>query len=359
MPEYQAYTCDSVGNVYDRIPFSGFSHSTLLSAGDSGSSITVPLDGTFTKTEMRNHFRPWSRIIAIENNRKIEYLGYITAPPTYRRGSNVLDIRLSDAWAMLNRRGAWDHNATNVEEWQQDVSGSLAYQGAMAILRGRTAPAPPSADLPITLPGGYPGASVDRTYYGYHFETVSDVLSDLGDEGLDVLLKPRWATLDSQIDWLYQAGPAWSSGTSYEFFVTAEQSGISAFSESGDALRVTNNAYRVGEGSEVDMLVRSNRNLDSLYPLLDRVEMSKNVSKAAQLNAMSAQDLVLFEHPTYQQEFVVSGDHAIAAGDSVRLHFDGDPWMADGWHERRVVKTAKSVPGPNFKTITVQPTGGA
>lgn len=358
MAEYQAYTCDSVGNVYDRIPFSSASYSTLLSSGDSGSSITVPLDGTFTKSEMRNHFRPWSRIIAIENNLKIEYMGYIVAPPTYRRGSHSLDFRLQDVWTLLGRRGAWNHNAPNVEKWSESVTGSLAYQAATAILRGRTMTGSPSADLPVTLPGGYPGPSVTRTYFGYHQEKVSDVLSDLMAEGLDVLFQPRWAT-DAQVDWYFHSGAKWSSGVSHEFFVTAEQAGVAAFSESGDALRVTNNAYRTGEGSEVDMLVRSNRNLSSLYPLLDRVEMSKNVSDPAQLNALVTQDLEMFEHPTYQWEFSVSGDHIVQVGDTVRLHFDGDPWIADGWHERRVVKIAKSVPGPNMKTITVQPTGGA
>lgn len=357
MAEYQAYTCDSVGNVYDRIPFSAASYSTLLSAGDSGSSLTVPLDGQFTMTEMRNHFRLWSRIIAIENNGVIEYAGYIV-DRSYQRGQSSLKLQLADAWTLFGRRGAWDHNAPNVEQWKQAVTGSLAFQAASAILRGRTAPASPSADMPVTLPGGYPGGAVTREYFGYHLETVSDVLTDLMDEGLDILLRPRWAA-DLQVDWLYQAGPSWSSGASHEFFVTAEQAGIVAFSESSDALRVTNNALRVGEGSEVDMLVRSNRNLASLYPLLDRTEMSKNVSNASQLNALANQDLVTFGEPTVQWEFTVSGDHVIAAGDTVRLHFDGDPWIADGWHERRVVKTAKTLPGPNVKTVSVQPTGGA
>lgn len=356
MVEYQAYTCDSVGNVYDRIPFSAATYSSLLSAGDSGSSITVPLDGTFTKSEMRNHFRPWSRIIAVENNGVIEYAGYITAR-SYRRGDSSLDLRLSDAWGLFSRRGAWDHNAPNVEKWQEEVVGNRAYQAARAILRGRTAPAPPSADMPVTLPGGYAGTSVTRKYYGYHLETVSDVLSDLMDEGLDIWLKPRWAT-DAQVDWLFQAGPAWRSGLSYEFFVTAPAAGIVGFSETADALRVTNNAYRVGEGSEVDMLVRSARNLSSLYPLLDSTEMSKNVSDSGQLDALTNEDLTRFAEPTTQWEFSVSADHPVNVGDTVRLHFDGDLWIADGWHERRVVKVSKSVPGPSVKTISVQPTGG-
>lgn len=357
MAEFQAYTCDTVGNVYDRIPFVAASYSTLLSAGDSGSSITIPLDGTFTKTEMRNHFRHWSRIIAIECDGVIEYMGYIT-DRGYARGRSMLELKLADAWTLFGRRGAWDHNAPNMEKWSTTVTGNLAYQAAQAILRGRSGPSLPTADLPVTLPGGYAGPSVTRKYFGYHGEMVRDVVSDLMAEGLDILLRPRWAS-NSQVDWLYQAGKAWGSGVTHEFYVTADASEVVAFSESSDASRVTNNSRRIGEGSEVDMLVRSERNQASLYPLLDRVEMSKNISDVAQLSALSAQDLVMYGDPTFQWQFTVAGDHPVAVGDTVRMHFDGDPWIADGWHPRRVVKVARSVPGPHVKTISVQPTGGA
>lgn len=226
MAEYQAYTCDSVGNVYDRIPFSAANFSSLLSAGDSGSSITIPLDGTFTKTEMRNHFRSLSRIIAIENNRKIEYLGYITGKG-YQRGKSLLTLPLRDVWFQFPARFAFNHNHPNVAEWSEEITGSLAYQGARAIEFGRTGPASPTADMPVTLPGGYPGASSTRPFYGYMLERVDGVLTELMDSGLDIFMRPRWSTIDSQVDWVYEAGPAWGSGVSHEFFVTAEQAGWS------------------------------------------------------------------------------------------------------------------------------------
>lgn len=359
MSELQAYSCDAItGAVIDRIPFSAFSYSRLLSAGDSGSSATIPIDGTLTKTEMRNVFQHLSRMLVIERDGVVEYMGRIETRG-YTRGSRMLQLGLADLWSWLGRRGAWNHAAPNVELWSQTVSGSLGEQAEEAIRRGRdVGPALPAMGLPLTLPGGYPGPSVTRKYFGYHLETVGDVLSDLLAEGLDVYFKPRWIG-SGDADWLFNAASGWGSGVTHEFYVTAEQSDVAAFGETGDAARVTNNARYVGEGSEVDMLVRSQRNTASPYPLVDRITQAKNISDVAQLSALAGQDLVTYGDPTFQWTFSVSADSPVDVGDTVRLHFDGDPWIADGWHTRRVVKVARQIPGPDVKTISVQSTGGA
>lgn len=359
MTELQAYSADAVtGTVIDRVPFVGASFSRLLSAGDSGSSVTVPIDGTFTKTEMRTLYQHLSRLIIIEQGGRVEYMGRIKTRG-YRRGQSMLQIGLEDVWSVLGRRGGWDHSAPNVEKWSTSVTGPLSAQASAAIVRGRdVGPVLPTMALPITLPGGDTGPSVTRTYRGYHLETVGDVLSSLMAEGLDIYFQPRWIA-SGDADWLYRAGSNWQSGVVHEFYVTAEQSDVVGFSEESDASRVTNNARYVGEGSEQDMLVRSDRNTASPYPLVDRITQAKNVDDVGQLAAMAATDLITYGDPTFQWEFVVSADHPVDVGDKVRLHFDGDPWIADGWHDRRVVKVARSIPGPDVKTISVQSTGGA
>lgn len=354
----QAYSADMItGEVIDRVPFSAASYSRLLSAGADG-SVTVPIDGTFTKTEMRHLFQHLSRMIVIEEDGQVEFMGRIITRG-YRRGQSLLQLGVDDIWSVIARRGGWDHSAPNVEKWKTTVTGNLATQAAAAIMRGRdVGPVLPAMALPITLPGGYPGPSVTRPYYGYHVEMVGDTLANLLDEGLDIYFQPRWIG-SGDADWLFRAGPAWQSGQTREFYVTADGSDVVAFSEDSDASRVTNNARYVGEGSEVDMLVRSSRNPASPYPLLDRTTQAKNVDTVAQLAAMSEQDLLTYGDPTFQWEFTVLADSPVDVGDKVRLHFDGDPWIADGWHERRVVKVSRSIPGPAVKTITVQRTGGA
>lgn len=355
MAELQAYVCDAFnGTQVDRIPVSSFSYERLLSAAGNGSA-TIPLDGTFTKAELKSLTREWSRLIVLERDGVVEYIGYPVGV-SYSRGASSVTLKLGDIWTMLGRRGAWDHSAPNVERWSTSVTGNLGWQGAMAILRGRTGAALPEQSFPVTLPGGYPGPDVTRTYYGYHLEYVSDVLSDLLAEGLDVYFRPGWIT-SGAVTWWYQAGLAWGSGVTHEFYVTAAESDVAGFSESSDAMRVTNNAVRIGEGSEVDMLARSNRNMLSPYPMLERVTMAKQVTDASQLVAMVNQDLVTFATPTVQWDFKVPAGLQVDVGDTVRLHFDGDPWVDDGWHTRRVVKVSGDA--SSLKTIGVQPTGGA
>jgi hypothetical protein len=349
----QAFSCDAItGAIVDEVPVSAFTWNRLLSARGDGSA-TIPLDGSYSKAALRDLLLHWGRILRLDRDGVTVYGGYITGRP-YQRGASSIGVTLADIWTLFGRRGAWDHTASNVERWKETVTGSLAHQAAKAVLRGRTGPALPSMGMPVTLPG-FGGTAVTRTYYGYNLETVEDVLSDLMAEGLDIYFEPRNVT-NGDFDWIMRAGPAWSSGVQREFHVTSDDA-VTGFSESSDALRVTNNARYVGEGSEVDMLVRSDRNVASPYPLLDRVTDKKNISNVDQLSALADQDLITFEHPTFQWDFKVTADTPIDVGDTVRLWFDGDPWIADGYHDRRVVKISGDL--SEQKTVSVQPTGGA
>lgn len=356
MAEIMAFSCDAVtGAKIDQIPVSAFPHSRMLSAGDSGSSVTVALDGTFSKTALRDMLTPWARLIVLERDGTLEYMGYVLGDG-YTRGQSALTVPLGDWWTLAARRGAWDHSAPNVEKWKTTVAGNRETQAAAAILRGRSGVAAPPMGFPMTIPGFPGGTSVSRTYYGYHMEYIADVLADLLDEGLDIYHRPRWIN-NGEADWLMNAGMNWGSGAFREFFVTADKSNVTDFKITTDAARVTNNAHRIGEGSEVDMLVRSNRNFDTPYPLLSRTTQSKNVSNAAQLASLSAQDLIAFATPTTQWEFSVTADTPVDVGDTARLFFDGDPWLADGYYTRRVIGIKGDV--GERKTVIVQPSGGA
>lgn len=357
MAVLQAYSVDAVtGSVIDRLPMSAFSYERLLSAGGGG-QITIPFESSYTKTQLASLVQEWSRIIVLERDGRVEYMGYVLGVQ-YKRGASMVTLKLGDIWSMFGRRFAVDHTAPKVELWKTTVTGNLAFQAAQAVLRGRSGSASPDSQFPVTIPSFTGGVSVARTYYGYHLEYVSDVLDDLMTEGLDLYFEPQWASSGASTWWM-RGGPAWSSGVSHEFFVTADRSEVAGFSASTDGARVTNNADRIGEGSEVDMLVRSNRNAASPYPLLELASESKTVSDPAQLAAMAAQDLITYGTPTSQWDMSVLGDSPVNVGDTVRLHFDGDPWIPDGWHTRRVVKVSASVPGPDVKTIGLQPTGGA
>lgn len=353
---FQAYVCDAItGAVLDRVAVSDFTWERLLSAGGSG-KVTIPIDDTYSKSQLRTLTQHWSTIWALESDRGLEYMGYVTNRG-YKRGSHSIELGLSDLWGLLPRRGAWDHSAPHVEDWSTTATVSLAQHAANALIRGRdTGPSLPKMGIPVTIPG-FGGTAYKRTWYGYHVQTVDDVFQDLMSEGLDVFFEPRWVVVDGQVDWLMRAGPSWGSGTVHEFSVTAAFSQVNEFSESGDGSRITNNARYVGEGSERDMLVRSSRNTASSYPLLDRITSEKQVDDVAALARMASNDLSMYAQPTFQWDFSVPIDEGVQVGDTVRLLFDGDPWITDGWHTRRVVKVSGGM--KSFVNVSLQPIGGA
>lgn len=327
-----------------------------MSAGGNG-SVSFPIDGTYTKNQLRTLTKHWSTIWALESDRGLEYMGYVTHRG-YSRGKHSIELTLSDLWGLLPRRGAWDHGVPHASQWSITSTTSLAGHAAAALVRGRdSGPALPAMGIPVTIPGmGAVGPSVTRTWYGYHLQTVDDVFQDLMSEGLDIFFEPRWIAV-GEADWIMRAGPSWGSGTVHEFSVTAPMTRVSEFNEVLDGSRVTNNARYVGEGSERDMLVRSNRNTGSPYPLLDRTTDAKSVKDVDALSRMANNDLALYASPTSQWDLSVPLSEGVEVGDTVRLHFDGDPWIADGWHTRRVVKVSGGM--ESFVKIGLQPAGGA
>src|SRR5690606_26653234 len=126
-------------------------------------------------------------------------------------------------------RGAWDYSAPNVEKWKTTVTGSLGYQAAQAVLRGRQGVSAPDMRIPITLPS-FPGPAVTRTYYGYNGEYVADVLDDLMGEGLDIYFEPRNIT-NGDFDWYMHADVALTADVEHEFHVTSDDV-VTGFSES-------------------------------------------------------------------------------------------------------------------------------
>lgn len=357
MAELLTHICDGIsGARVDTVPSSAWTFSRLLSAGDSGSQASIPLDGSFGKTALKSLLQPWRYKLAFERDGAIEYSGYILGRP-YKRGTGQVSVELGDLWSLLGSRVAVDHSVSPATTWSQTVTGNRATHANHALVWARDSyTGSPDASFPLTIPGVPGGVSVTRTYYGYHLPTVTDFLADLCEEGMDIYFRPQWLAA-GVAGWTSLAGDGWGTGVVREFSVTAEESPVSDFSEALDGRRMRNNSIRVGEGSEVDMLAISNLDVTSPLPLLERVTQSKTVTTASQLSALAGQDLVTFGQPTIQWDFTVSADTPIDVGDTVRLHFDGDPWIDDGWHTRRVVKIAGDM--SEFKTIGVQATGGA
>lgn len=349
------WSCDAfTGEKLALLPMSGASWARLLSAGGDG-SVTIPIDDGLSRTDLRDVLEPWRRILVIEIAGVPVFGGY-SLGRKYALGGNAVEVSLRDVWAMFGRRGGWDRAHPDTARWSTQVTGTRGVQAWSAVHRGRnTGSVLDKTRFPVTLVSTGGGPSVVRTVFGYHLEMIADILSGLMDEGLDIYMRPRW--VDGRFDWGFHAGPAWGSGVTREFAVSVAEPVVSGFSEGVDAGRVTNNAVRIGEGSEVDMLARSRQNFDSTYPVLDRITSSKTSANVAQLDQQALADLDLYGSPTVQWDFNVLATEPVDVGDTVRLLIADDPLIADGWHSRRVVKVSGGLDG--FKTVGVQPVGGA
>lgn len=357
MTELLVHACDGItGARVDTVPVSEFPHSRLLSAPDSGSGATIPLGGSFGRATLKALLSPWRHMLVFERDGVVQYGGYVHGR-AYKRGSSRVSVKLGDFWSLMNARLAVDHSEPNVEQWHATITGNLATHLNQHLIWARDSyTGSPSADFPLTIPGVTGGPSVTRTYYGYHLPTVVDTASDLMEQGLDVYFRPQWSS-PGVFGWATEAGNAWSSGVTREFSATSNESPVTGFSETVDGVRMLNNSIRVGEGSEVDMLTISNIDMTSPLPLLERVIQSKTVTSTSQLSMMAGQDLVTFGTPTEQWDFEMSVDEPAEVGDMIRVHFNGDEWIDDGWYTRRVVKVGAGT--GDTKTVGVQATGGA
>lgn len=343
------------GNRVETINVSSFTGSRLLSARGDG-DVTIPLDDSFTKAQLKSLLRPWRYIIVLERDGIVEYGGYITSEPRYQRGKSTVSVTLGDFWALLSRRVMTGRAATNIVAWQQAVNGTLGGIARWHLLESWNRAIVPSPKFPVTIEETSDTALVTRPYFGYEMKYLSDVFANLMAEGLDIYFQPRWAS-PGKFEWLMRSGVSWSSGAQREYDVTADESPVSAFDSQGDAARLANNAIRVGEGSEIDLLVRSDEDEASDLPLLERITMSKSVSDVGQLQSQATQDIYTYGLPTRQWSFSVSADDPGDVGDTAHMIFVDDPWMDDGIFPRRVVKV--DVDLSEMKTITLQPTGGA
>lgn len=354
--QHAVLACHGItGDVLDRVPVTAFTYDRLLSARGDGSA-TIPLASPWRDLDFRGLTRPWERMLALVRGNRVAYAGYIIGRE-YDLGSPLLHVQLGDLWALLEKRLAVDHSINGVEKWQVTITASLATHANVALIWARDSyTGMPSAMFPVTIPGHADAPAVTRTYYGYHLQTVADMFAELVAEGLEIYLEPRLSE-QGKVYWYVRAGIGWTSGLSRDIYVSTPTSPVTALKWREDAARVTNNAIRVGEGSEQDMLTRSNVNPSSPLPLLERVTASKTVADSVQLQALTIQDLKTFGSPTEQWDVTVTADTQIDIGDTARMHVDRDWWIPSGWHSRQAVRISGDL--SEQMRVAFQPTGGA
>lgn len=351
---WSVWVTDTVTGVkQQRLPVSAFTWSRVLNGGGSGSA-TVQLSDSVTRLlDVKTLTIPAKNTLVLESTHGLAfgvppvvvYAGVIWSR-TYDHPTATLTIQHSDIWSLLNRRLAIDKTvpfSAVVHQTYTAVSSATLVKRLITL--AVTGAADMNLGLRITKPADEVGP-ITRTNYGYHMNVLGDLLDGLMNEdgGTDIDFAPRWVS--GELDYLMRTGtvavPKLTAGL-YEWNLQAEQSGLVGLSVTEDANKLATSAYAVGEGSEEDMLVYSDRVISPQYPGIDHIESYKTVDNAYALSAKAVGDLIAFKQPTAQTSFSVlaSGTPAVTAlqlGGTVKVWSKGDLWLADGFTSSRLIE---------------------
>ena len=345
------WVCDTVtGERLDMLQAESASGSRLLSAAGGG-SVSLLLRDNVSVDILRDLTRPWARSVVIERDGVVQYAGPIVS--RHRQGDRVT-LDTEDLWAIWQRRQVIDHNVVDPELWSVKYTGtSLRTLAKRAVQLATSGPPLPLITLPIALEPDVSG-TIDRTFYGYHFPMVADVLGDLMDEGLEVDFRPRWVGGNLN----YQMVTDFPNDLTHEWIYNGIGD-IVVLSQDEDGSRMTNKMRVIGEGSEKKTLNDSRRNFDTDLPQLDRVEDRKTITDEGAVGRMADYLLGKYTEPTREIKIEVPADKAVNVrpGQAHRLFFADDAWLGTAAHWRTVTKVETSL--LDTTKITFQTTGGS
>jgi hypothetical protein len=323
-----------------RVIPSDFKWTRTLNAGAGGSATFEVGDPEVAETANRSTLSPWSRMLVAEYQGLIVYAGFITSVD-YDRDTKVTTVTHDDFWAILARRIMVSILEFGVEKTKLIYTGvSLTDLIKQALYQGQNDAA--RFNLPLVLPADAAGPE-SRTYDGYQLPTVASVIEDIMDteDGPDVDFFPRWFG-SGQVEWYLRMGNLTDGEWSWD--VTAPESQVSGLKERRDGALMANRVVAIGEGSEKKMKIAiTDGSATSSFLPLDVATSYKDEKSPTRLAARARADRKVREQPTEQVSMDVQMDpdfavHELRLGGTVKWHTLGDPYLADGWHESRLIE---------------------
>jgi hypothetical protein len=256
-----------------------------------------------------------------------------------------LDVSHTDAaWSVLARRLMVGDRTQNVAKTKLTYSNIDLVTQLIRTVQVARAGAPSSKyTLPIVVALDTPG-SESRTYYGYDFMDAAEAAKAIMDAegGPDVDFKPVWGASGAV---LWEARVGKLTGPGYEFNFKAPEPGARGLWLQTDATEMANFVVAVGEGTEVDTLVRVASDVaTSEWPARERVVSFKDVKSGSELQSLANEELRQHRVPTRQAglQMLASGkDHQVSdlvLGGTVRWYTLFDPYLSSGFRDWELVK---------------------
>lgn len=297
-----------------------------------------------------------TRCLVVEFGGVVVYAGIIWESD-YDFDTKTLSIQHEDIWSLWELRLIAANRTSAMPAWKQTYSGleydtiikrlvQLATTGA-----GRT--------VPLVFEDDYSGGR-SRTYNGYNADTLVEALEEIMDlpGGPDVDFRPEWNDDRSGLRWTVRTGHMNPDNQTVEVNFSAPQAPARGLKVKTTARERATQVLGVGEGSGVDMKVRSAGGSGAFA--LERAEQAKNIKDGTQLADFAAGELSTRGQNIRQYSFEVPLDSPIVGslwtlkpGMTLRWHVTGDPYLADGWRDSMVIQYQGDI-ASDFVTLETQ-----
>lgn len=289
----------------------------------------------------RTNLWPIENWLVVEWNGTPIYAAIITNHK-YNRASRTVTISYADIWWFWTRRFVLSDRtnelATFYIDWKKVSYRTVAIR---AVKRGIEGDGPLWWELPIAFPAEGPAGTLDRKVWGYSLEKVMDLLTEAMEAGdLNIDFRPRWNTAGGNLEFVMEIN---GTGPLLEYDLDAEDSPVLDLDYEIDANQLANNVYGTGEGSEVDMVVRTSANPESsMYVALEAVYSGKRVDDKERLQSLVTAQRKNFNQTRRQAGLKVRADGPpnisdFKLGSTIRWRTIDDPYLEPLWNEQTLI----------------------
>jgi len=357
----RVWVCDTItGQRLNVVPVKDFTWARCFNEGAGEQQASIPVnDPTVKMLDLRGLIVERSSTLVYEVGSNVVAAG-VVMDTDYDMDAGTLDIVHEDIWKLLDDRLVINHGAANIRT-EKLIYGPLSL-GTIAKRAVQEAIAPGGwYGLPIVFPADV-GGSETRTYYGYQMQTVPDVLKEImeSDGGPDIDFTPRWNASTGSLEWVMRAAPNLATSSAWGYNLDAAKPEAFKVKAKTDTGKFSNNAFAVGEGTEKNILLRSNPTPDHSRPAAESVTSFKGVKNLGVLGQLAVERSRALSVPTRHYSMSIlknatPGVTDLGLGDTIRVMSAADPWMPPGLSTHRLIKYSGSL-GMDV-SLEFQPTG--
>jgi hypothetical protein len=330
----------------------------VINNGGTGSAVFELADESVAEVLGLYDLYPGQFLVVLEWDGTVVYAGFVEKH-RYVRDTLTLTVEHKDIWSLWEDRKVISDRSPTVAKSKLTFSNLTLSTIAKRIIE--TVTTGPGFGVPIVFPADNPGLS-SRTYYGYDLYSAAEALQELMDQdgGPDIDFHPRWKS-DGTLEWQMRVAGT-LTGPELHYDLTAEDSGARGMWIETDASQLVTHVYGVGEGTEVDMLVRLSQSSNiGEYPAREATAVYKDVKSGAQLQGLAQEAIRANNQATRQAGFEVlaGGEHKVSdirLGSAVRWNVQRDPYITNGYRSWNLIQFSGGL--GEWVTLEFQQKGG-